>query len=183
MGLLFLYSLWWGRCAYLSLWSVPTAGSAELVNLSRYLTPSSQPSWTKQAPHRIFAEDITVMISSMETKNQCCGSVTFWYGSGSGSCYFRQWPTRWQQKIHFFLRFFANYSEATFTSKVIKKSQNRRNQGFRTIFAWWWKDPDPDPNLVLMDPDLGGPKQRDPTDLDPQHCKRAWTQSLGTVYN
>ncbi len=23
-------------------------------------------------------------------QNQCCGSVTFWNGSGSGSCYFRQ---------------------------------------------------------------------------------------------
>ncbi len=36
--------------------------------------------------------------------NQCCGSMTFCYvsgcgsGCGSGSCYFRQWPSRRQQK-------------------------------------------------------------------------------------
>ncbi len=31
---------------------------------------------------------------------------------------------------------------------------------FLTIFAWWWKDPDPDPYLWLTDPDAdpGGPK-------------------------
>ncbi len=32
---------------------------------------------------------------------QCCGSLTFWCRSGSGcvSCSFRQWCSRWQQKI------------------------------------------------------------------------------------
>ncbi len=56
---------------------------------------------------------------------QYCGSVTYWYGSGSadpylwltdlglgsgsGSCYFRQWPSRWQLKILCFLRSFAFY--------------------------------------------------------------------------
>ncbi len=36
---------------------------------------------------------------------QRCGSVTFRYGSGS--CYFLQWPFRWQLKnVLFFLRFF-----------------------------------------------------------------------------
>ncbi len=56
----------------------------------------------------------------------CWGSVTFWYGpdprthtmpltngfvSGSGSCYFRQWPSRWQRKIKFLpgTKFFKNY--------------------------------------------------------------------------
>ncbi len=57
----------------------------------------------------------------------------------------------------------------TFTSffkdKVIKKSQNSRNQGF---FANWWKNPDP--NLWLTDPDSdpGGPK----TCPDSQHCRK-----------
>ncbi len=43
--------------------------------------------------------------SGEDSYPQCCGSVTFWYGSGSadlytnGSCYFRQWPSRWQLKI------------------------------------------------------------------------------------
>ncbi len=35
--------------------------------------------------------------------------------------------------------------------KVKKKSQNSRNQGFFTIFAWWQKDPDP--YLWPTDPD------------------------------
>ncbi len=39
--------------------------------------------------------------------------------------------------------------EGTFTSffkdKVQKKSQNSRNQDFLTIFAWWQKDPDAEP--------------------------------------
>ncbi len=44
--------------------------------------------------------------------------------------------------------------------KVTNKSQNSRNQDFLTIFAWWWKDPEPDPFLWLTDPDTnpGGPK-------------------------
>ncbi len=32
---------------------------------------------------------------------QCCGSMTFWCGSGSGSCYFRHRPSRRQQKSNF----------------------------------------------------------------------------------
>ncbi len=47
--------------------------------------------------------------------------------------------------------------------KIIKKSQNSRNLA---IFAWWEKDPDPDPYLWLTDPDPGGPKtyrSRSPT--------------------
>ena len=56
--------------------------------------------------------------------SQSCGSVTFWYGSGSvplingygavsnsGSCYFRQWPSRWQQK-----KILLDTFETTFTS-------------------------------------------------------------------
>jgi hypothetical protein len=55
--------------------------------------------------------------------NQCCGSVKFWYGygsvsltngaelgsgfgSGSGSCYFHQWPSRWQLTVIFFAYYF-----------------------------------------------------------------------------
>ncbi len=37
------------------------------------------------------------------------GSMPPTNGSGSGSCYFRHWPSRWQQKTHFLKRFFANY--------------------------------------------------------------------------
>ncbi len=82
---------------------------------------------------------------------------------GSGSCYFRHWPSRCQQKTNFQHNFFCLLPvlfEGTCTSffqdKSQKESQNRRNQGFLTIFAWWSKDPDP--NLWLVDPDPGGPK-------------------------
>ncbi len=49
---------------------------------------------------------------------QCCGSVICWYGSGStdpyltngsGSCNFRQWPSRWQLIIICYLSFLAYY--------------------------------------------------------------------------
>jgi hypothetical protein len=73
-------------------------------------------------------------------QGQCSGSVTFWYRSGSalrtcgsGSCSFRQWLSRCQQKIMFFSSFCLILFEGTFTSffkdKKVKKSQNRR-QGF-----------------------------------------------------
>ncbi len=79
--------------------------------------------------------------------NQCCGSVTFLYGSGSrsvpiagsipltygcgsGSCSFRQWLLRCQQIQVFYLLFFKVHFHQSSKIKVIKKSQNRRNQGF-----------------------------------------------------
>jgi hypothetical protein len=79
---------------------------------------------------------------------QCCGSVTFLVqirirgsvpqtngsGSGSGSCYFRQRPSRRQQtisKCFCLLRYFLKVHLHHFLKiKVIKKSQNSRNQGF-----------------------------------------------------
>jgi hypothetical protein len=53
--------------------------------------------------------------------NQCSGSVIFWYNSGcgsrSGSCCFRQWPSRCQQNIIFSPNFFCLFVfEGTFTS-------------------------------------------------------------------
>ncbi len=45
-----------------------------------------------------------------------------------------------------------------------KKSQRSHKtvkiKVFLTIFAWWWKDPEPDPYLLLTDPDAdpGGPR-------------------------
>ncbi len=58
---------------------------------------------------------------------QCCGSMTFWYGSGSAESY-----------LCIFTSFFKD----------------------KSIFAWWWKDPDLDPYIEswLADPDPGGPK-------------------------
>ncbi len=84
------------------------------------------------------------------------GSMPLTNGSGFGSCYFRHWPSRRQQKTKFFCLLFF---EVTFTSFFKdKKSQNSRNQGFFYIFAWRLKDPDPYLWLMDPDPDLGGPK-------------------------
>ncbi len=55
------------------------------------------------------------------SSRQCSGSVTFWYGSGSADPYF----------------WLADPDPAFFVSdlqKVIKKSQNRRYQGFSYYF-------------------------------------------------
>jgi|688.fasta_scaffold537595_1 hypothetical protein len=79
---------------------------------------------------------------------QCCGSVTCWYGSGSSSgfgsesCYFCQWPSRWQLKIilfplsFFLLNTFWSYIYIIFQShKELNKSQNSWNQGFSYYFC------------------------------------------------
>jgi hypothetical protein len=61
-------------------------------------------------------------------------------GFGSGSCYFRHWPSRCQQKTNFLNSFFAYYffKVPTCTSfsklKSQKKSQSSRNQGFSYFF-------------------------------------------------
>ncbi len=64
------------------------------------------------------------------------------FGSGSGSCYFRHWPSRCQQKTNFLTQFFLLITvlfEGTFTSffkdKSQKESQNSRNQGFSYYFC------------------------------------------------
>ncbi len=98
---------------------------------------------------------------------QIRGSMPLTNGSGFGSCYFRHWTSRRQQKSNLFKKFFyLLLFEGAFTSfsknKVKKKSQHRTVgiKIFLTIFAWWYKDLDLDPYLWLMDPDPdpGGPK-------------------------
>ncbi len=64
------------------------------------------------------------------------------FGTGSGSCYFRQWPSRWHKFFCLLL------SEGAFTSysKIKSHEKSRETVGikvFLTIFAWWWKDLDP----------------------------------------
>jgi hypothetical protein len=53
--------------------------------------------------------------------------MTIW--GGSGSCYFRHWPSRWQQKLLF--KFFCLFLFECITSfvkdKCQKETQNRRN--------------------------------------------------------
>ncbi len=98
---------------------------------------------------------------------QCSGSVTFWYGSGSVSRPFRQWPSRHQQIIIFFPSFFflliTLWRYGTFTlffkDKISWISHKTIEiQVVLTIFAWWWKEPEPDPYFQLRDSDPGGPK-------------------------
>ncbi len=48
--------------------------------------------------------------------------IQFRYGSGSGSCYFRQWPSRRQQKFFCSLLF-----EGTFTSSFFKDNKSWRS--------------------------------------------------------
>ncbi len=64
----------------------------------------------------------SMMWGASSSWTQCCGSMTFWGGSGSGSadpclwlmdpdpgygsCYFRHWPSRCQQKTKFLTQFF-----------------------------------------------------------------------------
>ncbi len=105
------------------------------------------------------------------------GSVPLTNGSGSGSCYFRQWPSRWQQKIIFLHKDFCLFLfETTFTSffnvKVIKKSQNSRNQGFSYYFC-----------LMIEGPGSGSvwiriKETQKHTDPDPQH---RWVVPVPTI--
>jgi hypothetical protein len=58
--------------------------------------------------------------------------------SGSGSCFFRQWLTRCQQKIGFFSRVFCLlHFEGTCTSVLNsqKKSENSWNQGYSYLLC------------------------------------------------
>ncbi len=69
---------------------------------------------------RLVIKGTSKWLLSATSVEQCCGSATFWYGSGfapltngswfgsgSGSCYFRQWPSRRQHKIIFFSKCFC----------------------------------------------------------------------------
>ena len=110
---------------------------------------------------------------------QCCGSMTFWCGCGSGSadlCFWLMDPdadpdpdifTSCQQKLSFnqvflhipFLKIILHSFSKIWRKK---KSQNKKIKVFINIFDFWYKNLDPDPYIWLMDPDpdLGGPKTR-----------------------
>ncbi len=117
------------------------------------------------SPPRLFSPTHTILLSSewggggvvwKYGTQMCCGSVTFWYGSGSsdpylhltnrsgsgtwsgsGSCSFRQWPPRPPQKINFFFLSFYAYSflmvHLHYSSKISHKDvtkQYGRYQGY-----------------------------------------------------
>ncbi len=105
--------------------------------------------WIKASDNCLYFLLSTLILSLLPRRLvywhwQCCGSVTFWCGFapltygpgfGSGSCSFRQWPSRLKKKkILGFWRFFKAHLHNALNIKVIKKSQKNRNQGF---FAWW----------------------------------------------
>ncbi len=88
------------------------------------------------------------------------GSMTFW--GGSGSCYFRHWPSRCQQKIvktifsaYYFLKVYLHHFSKIESQK---ESQNRRNQGFSYFFCMMIEGSGSGSILWQVDPDPGGPK-------------------------
>ncbi len=104
----------------------------------------------------LFPHSPTAWIRSQ----QCCRSMTFWCGSGSGSgsadpcfwlmdpdpgsgsCYFRHWPSRCQQKSNFCLNFSAYYFLKVhlhhfYKIKVKKSHKIVGIKVFPTTFAWW----------------------------------------------
>jgi hypothetical protein len=96
--------------------------------------------------------------------------MRFWYGSGSADPYLWQTdpdptPTLAPDPVIFVSDLYIIFQRW----KVIKKSQHSRNQVFLIIFAWWKKNLEPDPYLVLMDPapDPGDPKHTYPA---PEQC-------------
>ncbi len=61
---------------------------------------------------------------------QSCGSMKFLYGSGcgSGSCYFRQWPSRRQQKFFLLITYFLKVHLHHFSKIKCHKEVKKRNQ-------------------------------------------------------
>ncbi len=101
------------------------------------------------------------------------GTAPLTNGYGSGSSSIRQWYQEAKNNC-----FFSNFLgllhfEGTFFILQDKshKENRRTKKVFLTIFAWWWKDPEPDshPDLWLTDPDPGGPKI-----TDPEQCFLLW---------
>ena len=125
---------------------------SEQCRLSTYSTCNSM--LAKVVPYAVMQiHDILVWIrirGSMPLTNR------------SGSCYFRHWPSRSQQKTNCLMKFFRwLLFEGIFRSFFIdiKSKRSHKTIGikvFLTIFAWRQKDPYP--YLVLMYPDPGGPK-------------------------
>ncbi len=76
----------------------------------------------------------------------------FGSGCGSGSYYFRHWPSQDANEILIFKKVFLiitfwMYMYIIFKDKKSKKSQSSRNQGFSYFFCWVIEGPDPDPYL------------------------------------
>ncbi len=71
---------------------------------------------------------------------QFCGSMTFSrYGSGSGSCCFRQWPLRWQAKktFFYFLKLHLHHFSKIKSQKEEWTLRIFRNSNFIGVDASW----------------------------------------------
>ncbi len=94
--------------------------------------------------HTVIKKDRAHFNTEIITLKQCCGSVTFPDPVADQDPRIRTsvWRIRISNKNSY-----RNYK----TVEIMV---------FLTIFAWWWKDPDPDLYLWLTDPDAdpGGPK-------------------------
>ncbi len=82
------------------------------------------------------------------------GSVplTSWSGTATDPDHALSSVTFKMQIFFWFITFWRYIYIILHRWKIIKKSQNSRIKGFLTIFAWWWKDPDPE-SLELKNPE------------------------------
>ncbi len=119
--------------------------------------------------HRLFGD--------LQRRQQCCGSLTFWYGSGSSDPYI--WLTYPESgcgcgsggpKNVRILRIRVR-NTGTFTSffkdkKVIKKSQNIRNKGFSYYFCLMMEGSGAGSgSVILSNPDADPQAQKIGTEL------------------
>ncbi len=127
--------------------TVTTTTTTETSSLEEATTSNLRPLRHVEANVVRHGEPLTSSLSF----RQCCGSVTFWYGSGCGSSDPFLWltdpdgdpvgPEKHDPEYWYIYIILQRFKEI----KV-----------FLIIFAWWWKDP----YLWLRDPDAdpGGPK-------------------------
>jgi hypothetical protein len=102
----------------------------------------------------------TVKSGNFVTIFQCCGSMTFWGASWSGSADPCLWLMDPDPSI--FVIDLQDASKKIILNKIFSahyflKIHLHNFSKILTIFAWWWKDPEPDPYLWLTDP--GGNKK------------------------
>ncbi len=152
---------------------VPGCGSPD-HNRTRPLRyrPAPQPSlrfWRGKCYDLMHLETVAFKILLYISVNQCCGSMTFWYGSGSaGPCLWLKDPDPAifvidlqdaNKKLKSFSAyFFLKVHLHHFKDKKSKRCHTTAGiMVLFTIFAWRWKDLEPDPYLWLTDPDPGGP--------------------------
>ncbi len=105
--------------------------------------------------------------------------MTFWCGSGSGSFYFRHWPSRCLILLQNLFCLLLLKVHLHHFSKIKSHKEVAKTVGikvFLTNFASWLKDPDPDPYLWLMYPE---PEPWDPKKYGSRFGSGSSTLGLG----